>query len=167
MMTLNNVLVPIDFSPCSEAALSQARAMIDASPHATLHLFHVVTEPLHEVWTSYSPGGDFISRISDLEGAARKRMESMRTLMERERDRIVVATAWGDAAEEILRYARAHGIDLIVCGTHQRTGWARFLMGSTSERVVRFAPCPVVTARAGENDAVQTPIDVSPFAQTI
>jgi nucleotide-binding universal stress UspA family protein len=163
MMTLNNVLVPIDFSPCSEAALSQARAMTDASPHATLHLFHVVTEPLHEVWTSYTPGGDFISRVQDLEDSARKRLEAMRTLSERKSDRVVVATSWGEAAEEIVRYARAHGIDLIVCGTHQRTGWARFLMGSTSERVVRFAPCPVVTASAGESDAA---MEVSSVAQT-
>jgi nucleotide-binding universal stress UspA family protein len=150
-MTLDNVLVPTDFSPCSEAAFSRARAMADASPQATLHFLHVVTEPLHEVWTSYAPGPDFISRVRELEEAARKRLESMRTLAECERDRVVVATSWGEPAEEILRYARAHGIDLIVCGTHQHAGWARLLMGSTSERVVRFAPCPVVTVSACAN----------------
>ena len=107
MMTLNNVLVPVDFNPSSEAALSQARAMADAWPHATLHFLHVVTEPLHEVWTAYAPGVDFIGRIHELEAAARSRLEAMRTIKERKESRAVIATSWGEPAEEILRYAWA------------------------------------------------------------
>jgi hypothetical protein len=58
---------------------------------------------------------------------------------------VVAVSHRGDAAEEIVRYARLHGIDLIVLGTHGRTGVSRVLMGSVAERVVRTAPCPVLT----------------------
>lgn len=57
---------------------------------------------------------------------------------------VVVATAFGGAAHEIARYAREHGIDLIVVGTHGRTGMSRALLGSVAERVIRTAPCPVL-----------------------
>src|SRR6185295_2000055 len=57
---------------------------------------------------------------------------------------IVVASQRGDAADEIVRYARDHGIQLIVLGTHGRTGVTRVLLGSVAERVLRTAPCPVL-----------------------
>jgi nucleotide-binding universal stress UspA family protein len=65
------------------------------------------------------------------------------------KDRLVVATAVGDPQEQILEYARANGIDLIVCGTHARRGLERLVMGSVSERLVQFAPCPVLTVSSG------------------
>jgi hypothetical protein len=69
---------------------------------------------------------------------------------------VLVASQRGDAAEEIVRYARGHNIHLIVLGTHGRTGVSRVLMGSVAERVIRTAPCPVLTvppAFAGAEDA--------------
>jgi nucleotide-binding universal stress UspA family protein len=57
-------------------------------------------------------------------------------------------TVWGDPATEILKYARDHGIDLIICGTHGRSGFDRFALGSVAEAVVRKAPCPVLTVHA-------------------
>lgn len=58
---------------------------------------------------------------------------------------VVTATAGGDPAREIVKYATRHGIDLIVLGTHGRSGVSRVLLGSVSERVARTAPCPVLT----------------------
>ena len=55
-----------------------------------------------------------------------------------------VANTRGDPAEEILRYARGHAIDLIVVGTHGRTGFSRAILGSVAERVVRGSVCPVL-----------------------
>lgn len=155
MMKLNNVLIPIDFSECSDAALWQARVMAGASPQATLHLFHVVTEPLHEVWASYVPGTDFVGLIQDLEAAATARLEALRTPIERRTHTVVTATSWGDPSEEILKYARTHAIDLIVCGTHQREGLSHFVMGNTAERVVRLASCPVFTVPARPMERVE------------
>jgi hypothetical protein len=67
-----------------------------------------------------------------------------------------VATAAGNPAEEILRYATKHGIDLIVLGTHGRTGLSRLLLGNVAERVLRAARCPVlvVPARRVETEPV-------------
>ena len=59
--------------------------------------------------------------------------------------RVVTATAGGDPAREIVRYATRHGVDLIVLGAHGRSGVNRILLGSVAERVVRTAPCPVLT----------------------
>jgi nucleotide-binding universal stress UspA family protein len=65
----------------------------------------------------------------------------------------VLATS-DNAAEEIVRYAKAHAIDLIVMGTHGRGAVAQLLMGSVAERVVRTAPCPVLTVRNPEHEFV-------------
>lgn len=61
---------------------------------------------------------------------------------------VVVASASGDPAEEIVRYAGEHAIDLIVLGTHGRTGPSHALLGSVAEHVMRTAPCPVLAVPA-------------------
>lgn len=71
-------------------------------------------------------------------------------------DRIHVlhATRYGNPVEEICRYARKQRIDLLVLGTHGRTGWRHVLMGSVAERVVRLGSCPVLTVRWPERGFV-------------
>ena len=54
---------------------------------------------------------------------------------------------WGIPHEEIVKIARSEEVDMIVMGTHGRTGWDRLLMGSQAEHVVRTAPCPVITVK--------------------
>lgn len=71
-----------------------------------------------------------------------------------ERIRILRATRYGDPAREICRYARTHSIDLLVLGTHGRTGLSQLLIGSVAERVVRVSPCPVLTVRHPEHDFI-------------
>jgi universal stress protein A len=58
----------------------------------------------------------------------------------------------GDPAAEIVRWAKGHGPDLLVLGTHGRRGLRRFVLGSVAERVLREAPCPVLVARARKRD---------------
>jgi hypothetical protein len=75
----------------------------------------------------------------------------------------VVASYRGDAADEIVRYAGGHGIDLIVLGTHGRTGVSNLLAGSVTERVIRSAPCPVLAVpppRAAQEEARVLPPSV-------
>ncbi len=81
--------------------------------------------------------------VDCLQTDARHRLENM--VSDR---RAIVATAWGDAADEILKYAKTHRVDLIVCGTHGRRGWDHLVMGSIAERIVRLAACPVLTVHA-------------------
>jgi nucleotide-binding universal stress UspA family protein len=147
MIALGTVLVAMDFSVAARAALERARALATTFG-ASLHVFHVVTEPLGEPWSGYVPAAQFIETVERLQAEAQERLTEYLPVDERRNPRVVVATAWGDPGEQILQYAEAHGVDLIVCGTHGRCGWNRVLMGSVAERVVRLAPCPVLTVHA-------------------
>ncbi len=71
-----------------------------------------------------------------------------------ERIRILRATRYGNPVHEICRYARIHSIDLLVLGTHGRTGLSQLLIGSVAERVVRISPCPVLTVRHPAHDFI-------------
>ena len=144
MIALNNILVATDFSDTSHAAVDRARDLA-AVFGARLHMFHVVTEPLHEVWACYAPGADFLNSVGRLQERARARMLGEMTLSEMSNGRVTLTSSWGDPSDEILKYAREHDIDMIVCGTHGRRGWDHALMGSVAERVVRLGPCPVLT----------------------
>ena len=67
---------------------------------------------------------------------------------------VVRSVIQGTPFVEIVRYAKSEGIDLIVVGSHGRTGLSHMLLGSVAERVVRKAPCPVLTVRPGQHDFV-------------
>jgi universal stress protein A len=144
MITLKHILVATDFSECSEAAVAHGRALA-AAFDASLGLLHVVKAPLQEVWTS-APGAELL---------AHRRLEEVAAALGLGPDRVVAATVWGDPSDEILRCAREHQADLIVCGTHGRSGWDHIVMGSVAERLVRLAPCPVLTVHALPAPAVQ------------
>jgi nucleotide-binding universal stress UspA family protein len=147
MIRLKNVLVATDFSESSQSAVEQARALA-AAFDASLHVLHVVTEPVHEIWAGYIPGADFLGTVERLQAEARTRLDLMASREELASGRVVLATPWGRPSDEILKYARTHDIDLIVCGTHGRRGWDHVVMGSVAEQVVRLASCPVLTAQA-------------------
>jgi nucleotide-binding universal stress UspA family protein len=145
MIVLKHVLVATDFSPPSDAALTYGRALAQLFG-ATLHLLHVTEN-------------DFLrSTPADPQavGAGLKRALSARLTDEDRRTlhaRAIVEVS--DAAEHaIVEYARHEPIDLIVVGTHGRTGVSHALIGSVAERVVRTAPCPVLTVRHPEHEFV-------------
>lgn len=71
-----------------------------------------------------------------------------------ERIQILKAIRYGNPAKEICRYARKQNVDLLVLGTHGRTGLNHLLIGSVAERIVRTAPCPVLTVRDHEHNFV-------------
>jgi nucleotide-binding universal stress UspA family protein len=148
MIALTNILVATDFSDTSRAALKRARGLA-AAFQARLHILHVVTEPLHEIWACYAPGADFLQSVAKLQEHSRARMLGDISLREMASGRMILATSWGDPSDEILKYAREHDIDMIVCGTHGRRGWDHALVGSVAERIVRLAPCPVLTVHDG------------------
>jgi nucleotide-binding universal stress UspA family protein len=152
---LTRTLVAIDFSPASELALEYARTLTSAYG-GSLHLLHVVDEPLKEPWIGYSPGAAFLDLIEKHRRTARERMARLLQPDERVRRHVVITGVWGDVAAEILKYARAIDASLIVCGTHGRTGFDRWTLGSVAEAIVRAAPCPVLTvhAVAGPNPTI-------------
>ena len=123
-MRLNEVLFPTDFSSPSELAREIARDMAKQAG-ARLHVLHVVPSDT-----------DPSSGAADLARVGRGLGEGLR---------VETALLNGSAAGNILAYAREKQIDLIVMGTHGRTGISRELLGSVAETVVRLAPCPVLT----------------------
>jgi nucleotide-binding universal stress UspA family protein len=148
-MAIKRILVPTDFSAASKAALKYACGLAD-SLNASLDILHAVDYP-------YSPGAytEFYSLpqefFDELETDARRSLEAVLTADAKERYRATLALRKGAAAREILSYlGEHHDIDLVVMATQGRGGVGRLMMGSVADKIVRTAPCPVVTIRASE-----------------
>jgi nucleotide-binding universal stress UspA family protein len=139
------ILCPIDFSDASRAALETA-AELAKRFGAMVALFHAYPVPGYTF-----PDGSFVASskmLDELSGQASRHMEEWKALAEGMGvGRVEVATAVGEPAQEILIFAKAQNADLIVIGTHGRTGLQHALMGSVAERVVRRATTPVLTVR--------------------
>ena len=134
----HRILVPTDFSAPSDAALELAR-VLGHSGHGSLHLLHVTTEVLASPHAKASR--------NDRPPAPLKQLRDCLTGEDRALRPTVRLVERADPAAAIVSYAQASGIDLIVMGTHGRDGVAHLLMGSVAEKVVRTAPCPVLTVR--------------------
>lgn len=153
MIALRQILVATDFSEPAGVAVNYGRDLGRAYD-ATLHVIHVIEDML----AFYGPdiGGLALAGVErSIEAAVQRELDS--TISTREDDPLkVVATVIraASAAHAITDYARTNAIDLIIVGTHGRGAVSRFLMGSVAERVVRSAPCPVLTVRAHERDFV-------------
>lgn len=143
------LLVPTDFSAPSDAALAHARTLADAFG-AELHVLHLTENVfLHAV----------VSDPQAIATAAERNLSDRLTDEDRRRFQVTVAVERSDhPADEIVSYARTHNINLIVMGTHSRSGVSHAVIGSVAEKVVRAAPCPVVTIR--EAPAASTPASV-------
>ena len=150
-MTVHHILVPIDFSPYAEQALDYAIALAQKL-QARVTLLHVIQPPLVAgadmgVW----PSSTF---LQDLEAAITGDLEGYLA-------RVTAAGLTGEMVvihgvpfQQILDTAQARQVDLIILGTHGRTGLAHVLLGSVAEKVARLAPCPVLIARQPVPDAV-------------
>jgi nucleotide-binding universal stress UspA family protein len=154
MIALNHVLVATDFGDSAEVALRYGRELARTFG-ATLHIVHVVDDLGSRVaeWPGYVP--NFGRLQTQMEETARQKLEALVSDEDR-RDLRARTTAVTSAAtaEAILTYARDHHVDVIVAGTHGRGAVRRFFMGSVAERILRNAPCPVLTVRFPEHDFV-------------
>ena len=145
-MTIKTILVPTDFSEPSIDALKYAKDLATALK-ASIHLLHIVQDPLAEPWglESYGPLPPDI--FKEIKARARKELEESLPEAERKTYNATLALAEGAPFSQIIEYAKLHPIDLIVMGTHGRGALAHAILGSVAERVVRYAPCPVLTVR--------------------
>lgn len=147
MITLKNVLVAVDFGEASETALAYGRDLARMSG-ATLHVLHVVENVISSAVGVEGYGVDFSALQREVEEAARKQLNSMVTEDDRQTLRAQAVTRTSDSpALSIVSYAKDAHIDLIIVGTHGRGAMAHLFMGSVAERVVRSAPCPVLTVK--------------------
>jgi nucleotide-binding universal stress UspA family protein len=140
------ICCPIDFSDASRAAMEVA-ADLARRFEADLMLLHAYPIPGYTF-----PDGSVVASpkmMQDLADQAQKHLEEWRLEAEKlvGAPRVTAEKAVGEPAAEILEAARDARTDLIVMGTHGRTGLEHALMGSIAERVVRRALCPVLTVR--------------------
>jgi nucleotide-binding universal stress UspA family protein len=152
-MEMKSILVPTDFSPASEKALAYAVPLARACG-ARLTLLHVV-EPVA------TP--DFVSAFplamdnDKVKRECRSHLESIVRALKLEPrivEKLVVRN--GRAFHEIASAAKTLKADLIVISTHGRTGFKHALLGSTTERVVQHAPCPVLVVRPTEREFLKS-----------
>jgi len=148
-MPFSKILVPIDFSDSSTEALRLAVQMA-SSGQSVLTLIHVVMDPspLYGQVGAPGVGGSTLREI--VRAQKESRLESLRELRSQEVSAAVdgqIVVRVGYPPHVITALAADHDHDLIVMGTHGRTGLKRVFLGSVAERVIREAPCPVLVTR--------------------
>jgi len=154
MIALNHILVPHDFSETSGAAVRYAMALA-RNANARITFLHV-GDSAEEAFNTEFPIGLEDAR----EDAVRERLLKIVTPQEQVEFAPQFVVRPGSPAGEIVRYADEHDVDLIVMGTHGRGFVAHVVMGSVAEKVVRTAPCPVLTVR-NVNRAVAVTEEIS------
>lgn len=146
-MPIKNILVPTDFSAGSEEAVRYAFDLA-VSVGATLHILHVLENPFAPgaFMEMYAPPpADY---FQDFERRAEERLRTSLTPEQKAQVPVVMSTRTGLPAGEILdRLGEEPAIDLVVMATHGRGSVARLVMGSVTDKIVRSAPCPVLTMR--------------------
>ena len=143
--SIRSILVPIDFSLHSKNALKYAVPLAEKFK-ASLHLVYVVEPTIYPADLGFGqvvlPGVE--------EELREKGGEELQSLMEKEiggRVKSSCAVRTGNPHQEILREAEELGVELIVVATHGHSGVEHMLFGSTADRIVRNAKCPVLTVR--------------------
>ena len=154
MITIKDILVATDFGPASANALRYGRALAGRFG-ARLHVLHVTHNIYLTAATTYGYAGVPFEAQAEIEQAARAQTEALLTDEDR-RDLGAIATTVTDSSPAVamIEYARNNSIDLLVLGTHGRGSLSHLFMGSVAERVVRMAPCPVLTVHDPEHEFV-------------
>lgn len=153
MIRLARILYPTDFSDLSLVALKYAKSFAEQYK-ARLHCLHVVDEA-YQYWMTMGPEGVPMGPdMHQMLDIAERQMKEFVSEHLEDHPRIITRVITGKPFVEIIRYAREEDIDMIVIATHGRSGLKYVMLGSVAERVVRKAPCPVLTVRSGEHEFV-------------
>lgn len=149
-LQLKEILVPMDFSEGSEKALKYARKLAGQFG-SSVTLLHVIQPMVYPAELGYPP-----TVVDTLDVSVRERIEERLATMAAGTEPMTVRTLvrTGQPYHEITTAAKELDADLIIISTHGWTGLKHVLMGSTAERVVRHAPCPVLTVRERQRDFV-------------
>jgi universal stress protein A len=141
-MNYKKILFATDFSPTSDAALQYATSLARDSG-ALLLITHIEELPM-----PYAGGEMYIAQPEYPNPEIRRMLEAV--VPPDKSVRFEHRLVMGSAADDIVRIANEEGVDLIVIGTHGRTGLKRVLMGSVAECVMRLATCPVLTIKQAD-----------------
>src|SRR5438552_10702138 len=151
MISIKNILYATDFSSHSNQAYFHAVALAEGHG-ASLTILHVCQARTVIMGEGMVPAIGAESQDVDY---WRRQLEQIRPVNDEIQVRHVLLE--GSPAQEIIRYATEQGVDLIVMGTHGRTGLERLLMGSVAEQVVRGAPCSVLVVKMPKRVPVPQP----------
>jgi nucleotide-binding universal stress UspA family protein len=141
----NKILVPTDFSPDAERAVRVGSELSRryVAPLTIIHIYDPVAYPLPHQYMLFTP-----AQLSRMWAEFEKRLAlAAKDAVEGGAVQPETRLLQGITEAEIVRFARDSGYDLIVMGTHGRTGVGRFLLGSVAARVVQTAECPVLTVK--------------------
>jgi nucleotide-binding universal stress UspA family protein len=146
------ILVPVDFSQHAEKALKYGIALAE-NFEASLHVLHVMDQPVQP--THYQLGDNLLTMLQpDLESRTREVLQQLLERLAPKELEYSTDYVFGRAYAEIVSYAKQIDADLIVLGTHGLSGLQQFFLGSTAAKVVRHAPCPVLTVKVKEKDFI-------------
>jgi nucleotide-binding universal stress UspA family protein len=147
MSQFRRILHASDFSPASRPAFRRALDLARAN-RAGLTLVHVYSTFIPVMGEGYVGGQVYDKMLADIRMDARRRLGRLVAEARKKGVRAKGLALEGIPHERIVRAARSARADLIVLGTHGRTGLGRVFLGSVAARVVTLAPCPVLTVRA-------------------
>ncbi|MHC4876234.1 MAG: universal stress protein [Planctomycetota bacterium] len=159
MIKLHRILLPTDFSEPASRAVPYACELANQFG-AELHVLYVIHDLTSEV-PDFGMGLAFPGYLEHLPERTQKLEEEAVAQLAKvlpdgwSKSRVILATRQGPPFQRIVEYAREHQTDLIVMGTHGRGMLSHTLLGSVAERVVRKAPCPVLTVRPDEQEFVR------------
>jgi universal stress protein A len=142
------ILVATDLTTISRRAVDRASALARAG-RSHLHILHVVRDPGTQPWVVDAYGVDWKRLRVEARAKGRRSLAAATRRLGLDPQSTSLETRVGVPADEILKYARQHAVDLIVVGTHGRGRLASTLLGSVAEEVVRRAACPILIVRAG------------------
>lgn len=158
MVKVKSILLPTDFSDSAAAAVPSACAFAE-SFGAELHVLHVIHDLTTDV-PEFGMGLAFPGYLEHLPERMQKLEEEAIQQLSRvlpdgwNEQRVILATRQGPPFLRIIEYAKDHGTDMIIMGTHGRSGLKHALIGSVAERIVRKAPCSVLTVRPDGHEFV-------------
>ena len=146
MLSIKKILIPIDGSESSMEALRYASSFAGEF-NITIYLMAVI-EPHHGMYDAYAEQIILAQRESEIISVVNERLEeTKKKAKEMGIQNTITVTRVGTPYAKIIEIAEEEEIDLIVMGTHGRSGIAHFLIGSVTEKVIRTAPCPVLVIR--------------------
>jgi nucleotide-binding universal stress UspA family protein len=171
MATMHRILYATDLSPTSEPAWNEARRL-GRLFDAEIVLLHVVAPPFVPPAEGYFPAGLYGELVESLRRDAQRGLDRLLGSVIGSGLKVRIRLENGPPAQQILEVEAEEGADLLIVGTHSRTGLQRTILGSVADRLVRQATCPVLTVRPtpesgprGEIRRIVYATDFSPTAR--
>jgi nucleotide-binding universal stress UspA family protein len=158
MIAIRKILVPTDFDLAADTALDYARELA-VRFGAAVHVLHVADSVYLRTFGAESAAVMAPQLQAEIEEAAGKRLNELVAARGASNPPMTASLATSAApAFAIVEYAKEHGTDLIVMGTHGRGPFGHLMLGNVAERVVRLAPCPVLTVHHREVEPVPSQV---------